>query len=217
MKNTYISKSAVIYPGVRIGKGTFIDDFVVLGRSLSGRVAEKAVSTCIGKGAIIRSHTVIYAGNKIGDNFSTGHGVMIREENHIGNNVSIGTGSCIEHHIRIGNGVRIHSKAFVPEYSVLEDGSWIGPNVVITNVLHPLCPKAKACAKGAHIKRNAKIGANSTLCPAITIGEGALVGAGSTVTGNVRSKEVVCGNPARTIKNIKQLKCRFALIGRPYK
>jgi len=55
----------------------------------------------IGDGAVIRSHTVIYAGNRIGRGFQTGHGVMIRESNTIGDEVSIGTGSVIEHHVVI--------------------------------------------------------------------------------------------------------------------
>ena len=76
----------------------------------------------IGEGSVIRSHTVIYAGNVIGRNFQTGNKVNIRESNRIGNNVSVGTLSVIEHHVEIGDGVRIHTQAFIPEYSVLEDG-----------------------------------------------------------------------------------------------
>lgn len=67
---------------------------------------------------MIRSHTVIYAGNMIGNNSHTGHSVVIREENEIPDNVSIGTHSVIEHNVKIANEVRIHSQAFIPEYSV---------------------------------------------------------------------------------------------------
>lgn len=215
MDKTYISKSAIIYPEVRIGKGSSVGDYSIVGHPLRGKKAVE--KTTIGSGAVIRSHTVIYAGNRIGKNFQTGHGVMVRESNDIGNNVSVGTGSCIEHHVNIGDDVRVHSHAFIPEYTVLKDGSWIGPNVVITNVLHPLCPKAKACARGARIMKNAKIGANTTICPDITVGEGALVGAGSTVTRDVRPGEVVCGNPAKAVKNIDELRCRFKLIDKPYR
>ena len=139
--------------------------------------AEGQLETVIGDGAVIRSHSVIYAGNQIGKGFQTGHHAMIREENRIGDNVSVGTNSVVEHHVEIGNGVRIHSQAFVPEYSVLEEGAWIGPNVVLTNVPHPLCSKAKECIKGPTIKRGAKIGANSTILPFVIRGE-RLVGAG---------------------------------------
>ena len=49
---------------------------------------------------------------------------MIRELNQIGDNVSVGTHSVVEHHVQIGNGVRIHSNAFIPEFSILENGVW---------------------------------------------------------------------------------------------
>lgn len=204
-----------LYPGVKLGGGADIGDFVIIGLP-PATAQEGELETIIGQVAIIRSHTVIYAGNKIGNHFQTGHGVMIRENNEIGDRVSIGTGSVIEHHIKIGHSVRIHSQAFIPEYSILEDGCWIGPNVVVTNVLHPLCPKAKTCAKGATIKKGAIIGANSTLVPGITIEERALVGAGSVVVKDVPEGYVVAGNPAKLIKEIKDLTCPYHLIERPY-
>ncbi len=92
---------------------------------------------------MIRSHTVIYAGNTIGRNFQTGNKVNIRESNRIGDNVSVGTLSVIEHHVEIADNVRIHTQVFMPEFSVLEEGCWIGPNVVLTNAKYPLSPGVK--------------------------------------------------------------------------
>ncbi|NOZ30317.1 MAG: transferase [Chloroflexi bacterium] len=210
-----ISEWARILPGVEIGEGTRVEDFVILGQPPHGS-DPGTETTVIGKEGIIRSHTVIYAGNRIGDHFQTGHGVMIRERNTIGDRVSIGTGSVVEHHVTIGNRVRIHSQAFIPEYSTLEDDCWIGPNVVLTNALHPLCPKAKACLKGATIRRGAKIGANATILPDVVIGEGALVGAGAVVVEDVPPYTVVVGNPARVVKRVSELDCPYGLIDHPY-
>ena len=204
-----------IYPNVQIDEEAQIGDYAIIGQPPRDREPGE-LPTVIGVRAVIRSHTVIYAGNVIGNDFATGHGVMIREENQIGNRVSIGTHSIIEHHVRIGDGVRIHSQAFIPEYSVLEEGCWIGPNVVFTNAYHPLCPKVKECLKGPTIKRGAKIGANATLLPDITIGENALVGAGAVVVEDVPPGTVVVGNPARVIKNISELRCPYGLIDKPY-
>jgi len=201
--------------GVQIGKDAQIGDFVIIGQPPSGREPGE-LPTVLGARALIRSHTVIYAGNVIGEDFVTGHGVMIREENEIDDYVSIGSKCVIEHHVIIGHSVRIHSQAFIPEYSVIEEGCWIGPNVVFTNALHPLCPKAKACLKGPTVKKGAKIGANATILPDITIGENALVGAGAVVTGNVPPETVVTGNPATVIKKISELCCPFGLIDKPY-
>jgi len=193
-----------IYPGVEIGPDHEIGPFVLLGVPPSG-AAEEPRRTSIGAGACIRSHTVIYAGNRIGDGFATGHGAMVREDNEIGDDVSIGSGTVVEHHVSIGDGVRIHSQAFVPEFTVLEAGCWIGPNVVITNAKYPRSPGVKESLVGARVCRGAKIGANATLLPGVVIGEDALVGAGAVVTRNVPDGAVVAGNPARTIKQLSDL------------
>lgn len=193
-----------IYAGVELGADSTIEDYCILGVPPRGK-KEGDLQTIIGTGAHIRSHTVIYAGNKIGKNFQTGNKVNIRESNEIGNNVSIGTLSVVEHHVIIANNVRIHTQAFIPEYSVLEDGAWIGPNVVLTNVKYPLSPDAKKNLKGPVIKKGAKIGANATILPGVLIGENALVGAGAVVVNDIPDGAVVVGNPARVIRKISEL------------
>jgi acetyltransferase-like isoleucine patch superfamily enzyme len=193
-----------IYPNVSIGRNAVIEEYVIIGVPPRGRKPGELL-TVIGDNAVIRSHTVIYAGNRIGNDFQTGHHVLVREENEMGNAVSIGTGSVVEHHVKMGNNVRIHSQAFVPEMSVLEDGAWIGPNAVITNAAYPLSPNVKNELKGAIVRKNAKIGANATLLPGITIGENALVGAGAVVTKDVPANKVVTGNPAKVINDVSNL------------
>jgi len=193
-----------IYPSVQIGPGAQIGDYVVIGLPPRGKKPGE-LPTVIGANAVIRSHTIIYAGNTIGDNFQTGHAVMIRESNEIGDNVSIGTHSVVEHHVKLGNGVRIHSQAFVPEFSMVEDGAWIGPNVVFTNARYPRSPRVKDELVGPTVKPGAKIGANSTLLPGVSVGANALVGAGSVVVRDVPPGAVVAGNPARVINRIEDV------------
>ncbi len=193
-----------IYDGVSLGKDSIVEDYCIIGATPRGQ-KEGNLETFIGIGSYIRSHTVIYAGNRIGEKFQTGNKVNIRELNEIGDNVSIGTLSVIEHHIRIGDNVRIHSQVFIPEYSVLEDNTWIGPNVVLTNAKYPVSPGVKENLKSPVIEKSAKIGANATILPGIVIGKNALVGAGSVVVEDVPEGAVVIGNPARIIKNISEL------------
>jgi len=210
-----IAESARIYSNVIIEDGAEVGDFCIIGLPPKGK-GDGELPTRIGKNAVIRSHTVIYAGNTIGENFNSGHSALIREENSIGDNVSIGSHTVIEHHLEIRDGVRIHSQAFVPEYTVLEKGCWIGPNVVFTNALHPLCKHVKECLKGATVGSGAKIGANSTILPDVKIGENALIGAGSVVVKDVEPGTVVAGSPAKVIKNVAELKCPYDLCERPY-
>lgn len=196
--------NAKIYPNVHLGENTTIGDYAIIGEPPRGKEPGE-LETRIGARAVIRSHTVIYAGNRIGDHFQSGHGVLIREENEIGDDVSIGSHSTVEHHVKIGNGVRLHSNVFVPEFSVLEDECWLGPNVVVTNARYPRSRRVKEQLQGATIKRRAKIGANATLLPGVVIGENALVGAGAVVVADVPPNAVVVGNPARVIKSVADI------------
>ena len=192
-----IARTAVIHPDVELGPSVIVEDFCVIGAPFEGGSGAK---TRIGPGSVIRSHTVIYAGSQIGCNFQTGNKANIRELNEIGDDVSIGTLSVVEHHVRIHDGVRIHSQAFVPEFTTLCRGCWIGPNVVITNAKYPRSPNAKSELAGAYVGEDAKVGANSTLLPGVRIGEGALVGAGSVVTKDVEPGMIVAGNPATVLR-----------------
>jgi acetyltransferase-like isoleucine patch superfamily enzyme len=199
-----LAATAVIGRHVTLRGETVVGEYVILGEAFSG-AGEDELALVIGRDARIRSHSVIYAGSTIGDRFQTGHGVMIRERNEIGTDVSIGTHSIIEHHVILRDGVRIHSNAFIPEYSVVEEGGWIGPNVVFTNAAYPLGRDAKSSLRGPHLLPGAKIGANATLLPGVTIGRDALVGAGSVVVNDVPDGAVVVGNPARIVRRIEDL------------
>lgn len=194
-----IAKTAIIYPNVVFGKDVVVEDFCIIGAPCKGCQNEP---TIIGNGAIIRSHTVIYAGNKIGANFQTGNKVNIRELNVIGDNVSVGTLSVVEHHVCIEEGVRLHSQVFVPEYCRLGKDVWLGPNVVLTNAKFPKSPNTKQELKGVILEEKVKIGANTTVLPGVRIGYNTLVGAGSVVTKDLPEQIIAAGNPARILRKI---------------
>ena len=197
-------KPYLISKNVQLGKGSIIEPYCVLGLSTKGLEGD-AVDTVIGENAHLRTHTVVYAGNRIGNHFVTGNKVNIRESNSIGDNVSVGTLTVIEHHVTIGDNVRIHSQVFIPEYSVLEESCWLGPNVVLTNARYPLSPNAKKELIGPIIGKNAKIGANTTILPGVKIAENSLIGAGSVVTKDIPAGVVAAGNPAKILKKISEL------------
>jgi len=195
-----IAKSAIIYPNVELGENVVIEDFCIIG--LPSNEVKKTSETIIGDNSIIRAGTYIYTGNLIGSNFQTGNKANIREFNEIGDDVSIGTLSVIEHHVRISKGVRIHTQVFIPEFSILDDMCWLGPNVVITNARFPKHPNVKNDLNGAHIHCDAKVGANVTLLPGVSVGKNSLIGAGSVVTKDVPDGVIVAGNPAKIIRKI---------------
>lgn len=208
-KHWCIADTALIHAGVEWGEAAQVDDYCLIGVPARGRKVGE-VPTVLGSGVLLRSHSVIYAGTRIGRNFQCGHACLIREDCEIGAEVSVGSHTVLEFQVRIADGVRIHSQAFVPECSVLEEGCWIGPNVVLTNAKFPASRDAKDHLTGVKVGRWARIGANATILPGVYLGEGCLVGAGSVVTKDVPAGAVVVGNPARVIKAIGDLRYQSA-------
>lgn len=205
----------IIYKNVSIGKNSDISPFVILGKNPLGDNCNK-LKLVIGKNATIRSFTTIYLGSKIGDFFSTGQNVSIREDNIIGNNVSIGTCSTIEFGNYIEDGTRVHSGCFL-EMAKIGKNVFIGPNVILTDDPHPMkCPYYKKCKGGVIIEDFAKIGANSTILPGVRIGRDSLIGAGSVVIDDVPPGEVYAGSPAKFIKKLEDLKCEKGFFEKPY-
>jgi acetyltransferase-like isoleucine patch superfamily enzyme len=202
---THIAKTAIIHPNVELGEGTIVEDFCIIGVPAPGK-KEGEEKTIIGKNSHIRSHSVIFAGNHIGDNFGTGIMATVREHNRIGNNVWIGIKSSVQFQVIIEDDVNIHTQVFVPEHSHLKKGCWLGPKVCLTNAPFPKSPLAKEKLLGVTIEEHAKIGANATILPGVTIGKNALVGSGSVVTKDVAEETVVVGNPAHELKKVHELK-----------
>lgn len=104
----------------------------------------------------------------------------------------------VEGKTRIGNRVKIKNNVSVYECVEIDDDVFIGPSAVFTNVLTPrsFVPRKKEFLK-TKVRRGATIGANATIVCGVTIGEFAMVGAGSVVTSDVPSFALTYGVPAR--------------------
>jgi acetyltransferase-like isoleucine patch superfamily enzyme len=204
-----------IFDNVEIGAGSVVYGPAVLGQPPRG-VEEGELKLSIGRRAVIRPFTTIYAGNSIGDDFQSGQGASIRENNIIGNYVSVGTNAVLEFENKIDDGCRVHSGCFL-EMVTLGKYVFVGPNTVFTDDPHPMnCPRYKECGGGATVDDLVRIGANCTFLPAVKIGRGALIGAGSVVVNDVPEMKVVAGNPARIIKDVNELKCYINAFPKPY-
>lgn len=130
----------------------------------------------------------------------------------IGDDVKIGTFVEIQKGAKIGNRCKVSSHSFVCEGVTLEDDVFIGHHVVFTNDRYPqatnaggqLQTEADWVCLPTLVKRGASIGSGAVLLCGITIGENALVGAGSVVTRDVPAGAVVAGNPARPVKSSRR-------------
>jgi UDP-2-acetamido-3-amino-2,3-dideoxy-glucuronate N-acetyltransferase len=132
---------------------------------------------------------------------------QVREHASVGENCIIGRGAYIGSGVVVGKNCKIQNDAMIYEPAVLEDGVFIGPNVVLTNDHFPRAINPDGTLKsasdwapvGVTIKYGASVGAHSVCIAPVVIGEWALVGSGSVVTKDVPSHAIVVGNPARQI------------------
>lgn len=150
----------------------------------------------LGRGARLRSGTVLYRGSSIGDRLETGHHVVIREQCEIGDDVSVWTGSVIDYGCRIGDRVKIHCNCYVAQFTEIGNGAFLAPGVTIANDLYPGTPASEEVMSGPRIGAGAHIGVNVTILPFVRIGAGALVGAGAVVTRDLPEGSVAFGSPA---------------------
>lgn len=120
----------------------------------------------------------------------------------IGKNCNICAHTLIENDVVIGDNVTVKSGVYIWDGTVIEDNVFIGPCVALTNDKMPRSKQYPEKFERILIKKNASIGANATILPSVTIGENAMVGAGSVVTKDVPANAVVVGNPAKIIRYI---------------
>lgn len=120
----------------------------------------------------------------------------------IGEDCNICSHCLIENDVIIGNRCTIKSGVQIWDGIEIEDDVFIGPNVSFTNDKYPRTQNLNWQLRRIIVCRGASIGAGSTILPGITIGEDAMVGAGSVVTKDIPAKQLWTGNPAKFVKNI---------------
>lgn len=208
-----VSRDARIAESVEIGPFSIVHSNVVIGAgTIIGSHCEIGVPTPLGDGSplvigansTIRSHSVFYEGSRFGEGLKTGHRVTVRELTRAGDAFQIGTLGDIQGHCEIGNHVRFHSNVHVGQRTVIEDFVFVFPYVVFTNDPHP----PSTVLMGVTVRRFAAIATMSTILPGVTIGEGALVGACSSVTRDVGDHRIAAGNPATDRGETARIKLR---------
>jgi len=140
----------------------------------------------------------------VDDNVQIGEGTKIWHFSHllsntkIGNHCSFGQNCVIGPNVTIGNGVKVQNNISIYDGVEVEDDVFLGPSMVFTNIINPRSfIVRKEEFKKTLLKKGCSVGANATIVCGITIGEYALVGAGSVVTKEVKPFEMVYGVPAK--------------------
>lgn len=138
-------------------------------------------SSHIGEDTRIWQFCVVLPNARIGSNCNICANVLIENDVTIGNNVTVKSG------VQLWNGLRV------------EDDVFIGPNVTFTNDKFPRSKVYPHTFPQTTIQKGASIGGGAVILPGITIGEQAMIGAGSVVTRPVPARAIVVGNPARIV------------------
>ena len=140
---------------------------------------------------------------EIGDGTNIWHFVHVRKGAKIGKNCNIGKGVYVDLNVEIGDNCKIQNFATIYQGVIIGKDVFIGPHVCFTNDIYP---RAFIWDDNRLIKTlvkdGASIGANATIIAGVTIGEYAIIGAGSVVTKDVPDYSLVAGNPAKIVGKV---------------
>jgi len=209
-EHVVIGHHVVIYDGTIIGNHVVIHDHAVIGKKPM-KARNSATTTnqvylhpaIIGDRCIIGTSSIIYANAFMENDVFIADLATIRERVIIGEKTIIGRGVAVENDCTIGANCKLETNSYICAFSTLEDEVFVAPCVVTTNDNYLARTMERfGKFKGVTIKKGGRIGANATILPGKTIEEDGVAAAGSIVTKDVKSKELVAGSPARKIRDV---------------
>ena len=207
--NCRIGHGVIIHPDSIIGNGVRIDDHTVIGKlpmraAASALTKDEPLPGCtIGENCIIGTSTVIYRGCAIEQKVLVADLASVRENVRIGEFTIVGRGVTIENKVTIGKRCKLETECYITALSEIGDYCFIAPEVTFTNDNFMARTKERfKYHKGVTMKTGARIGANVTVLPGITLEEDCMVAAGSVVTRDVPARKIVLGSPARVWRDV---------------
>ena len=198
-----------IFGNSKIGNSCFIDSDALIGYPHNAeldllKTNPESITGCeIGDNSKIRPGA-IYSTAKVGNNTRTGHNFLIRENTVIGNNCLIGTNVVIDNNCLIGDNCSFQTGAYIPTGSEIGDRVFLGPNATLTNDKTPL--RTEYLLEKITIEDDVTVGANATIMPGITLGQGSFVAGGSVVTKDIPAWHLAKGCPAIFVELPESLK-----------
>jgi acetyltransferase-like isoleucine patch superfamily enzyme len=226
-KGVDIAEFAVIRPDVSIGRGVRIHPHVVVesgvrleddvevfagaylgkepkGTGATARTIEYERRVFIGRSTSVGPHAVIFCDVEIGAETLIGDGASIREQCRVGSRCIISRYVTVNYNTRIGDGTRIMDSTHITGNSVIGNDVFISALVSTANDNEMVTRRyEEGKIIGPHVGDRVSVGEGACLLPAIRIGEGAIIGAGSVVTKDVDPYVLVMGVPARYVRDLE--------------
>ncbi len=210
-ENCMIGSGVVIHADSVVGNNVRIDDNTVIGKlpmkaALSAVTSDQQLKPCvIAAYCLIGAMVVIYRGCILNSQVMVADLASLREDVEVGELTIIGRGVTVENKVKIGSRCKLETEAYITALSEISDGCFIAPEVTFTNDNFLGRTKERfQFHKGVTMKRGARIGANVTVLPGLTLGEDALVAAGSIVTRDVPARKIVMGSPAKVWRDVPE-------------
>lgn len=206
-----VSSSAQIDDGVEIGPYCIIHEHVRIKKNTKlGAYCELGLPTPlahenyleIGENSVIRSHSVIYTGSRIGAGLQTGHHVCVRENSYLAEGVQLGSRTDVQGDCSIGMYTKLHADVHVGKQSRIGSFVWLFPEVLLTN--DPMPPSEKLI--GPVIEDYCVVASKVLVFPGVTIGNNSVIGAGSVVKSDIPEWKLATGNPAKPACDVRILR-----------
>lgn len=214
--------NCVVRAGTKVGRGTVVGAGSVLGQRPTRAKASTLAPDpslpplVVGDECQIGVAAILYAGTEIGPACFIADSAQVRERCRLGRNVIVGHGATVENDCRIGDNTRIQTGAYITAHSDLAEDVFVAPMVTTTNDNYVgRTQKRFKHRKGVTVQRGGRIGGNAVVLPGVTVGQEALVAAGSVVTKDVPGYTVVMGVPARPVREVPPEQLLYARPSEP--
>jgi len=206
-----IGHHVVLREGSVVGDEVRLDDFVVVGkwplRAVNSilKPSQELPPAVLGQGSLVGTGATVYRGANLGKFVLVADQATVRERVWVGDYTIVGRGVVVENDTTVGRYCKLETECYITAYSRLEDRVFIAPHVTTSN--DRFIGRTEERFRhfgGVTVRKGGRIGAGAVVLPGLTIGEDALLAAGSVLTRDLPARMIYLGSPARPLRPVPE-------------